>query len=111
MRTMPGCSACANKSEANPHPPEDRDGRRLRSGDEVRIVGAPSLTGMGTEALAMSRPVFEHLVGQYKRIAEFDEYGEARLDFRITRGRHRGYHTVWIEPCLLKKWRRRRTKR
>jgi len=101
------CSACETLSEANPHPPFDRDGRRLRAGDKVRIVGSPSLAGMGTVTRAESKPVFDHLVGQYKRITEFDEFGEARLHFRITRGRWRGYHTVWIEPCLLKGARRR----
>jgi hypothetical protein len=69
----------------------------------VRIVGVPPLTGMSAEVLAMSKPVFEHLVGRYKRITEFDEVGWARLHFRITRGTHRGWHSVWIEPCLLKK--------
>ena len=63
----------------------------------------PTLAGMGTETRAETKPVFEHLVGQYKRITEFDEVGWARLHFRITRGRQRGWHTVWIEPCLLKR--------
>lgn len=74
-------------------------------------MGSPSLAGMGTVTRAESKPVFDHLVGQTKRITEFDEFGEARLRFRITRGRQRGYHTVWIEPCLLNKAKRRRTMR
>ncbi len=111
LTSILGCDACATLSETNPHPPQDRDGRRLRPGDIVRVVGAPSLAGMGTVTRAESKPVFDHLVGQYKRITEFDEFGEARLHFRITRGRRRGWHTVWIEPCLLKKRSRRRTMR
>jgi hypothetical protein len=46
--------------------------------------------------------VFGHLVGQDKRITAF-EWGQARLDFQIRRGRRRGYHAVWIEPHLLRK--------
>jgi hypothetical protein len=80
----------------------DRDGRRLRPGDIVRIVGVPDLSGMHHDARAETLGVFRHLLGRYKRITGF-EWGEARLDFRIARGRHRGYHTVWIEPWLLKK--------
>ena len=111
MKNTPTCEACSQLSEATPHPPIDRDGDRLRPGDKIRVVGVPSLAGMGTDTRAETRPVFEHLLGQYKRITEFDEFGEARLHFRITRGRQRGWHTVWIEPCLLKKTGRRRTKR
>ena len=98
------CDACERLSESDPHPKRDRDGRLLRSRDRVRIVGAPALAGMSPEARAESKPVFEHLVGQYKTITEFNEVGEARLTFRILRGRRRGHHTVWVEPCLLKKW-------
>jgi hypothetical protein len=108
MNPETACSGCANLS-ATPHAPRDRDGRPLRPGDRVRIVGAPSLAGMGAVTRAESKPVFDHLVGLYKHITEFDEFGMARLHFRISRGRRRGYHTVWIEPCLLKKRRRRRT--
>ena len=90
-------------SATQPHPRRDRDGARLKVGDVVRIVGVPDLSRMHASGRAVSQPVFEHLVGQYKRITEFDEWGEARLDFRISRGRHRGWHTVWIEPYLLKR--------
>ena len=110
MRSEVRCTACDALGEANPHPPLDSRGHRLRVGDTVRIVGVPTLAGMGTETRAESKPVFEHLYGQYKRITEFDEVGWARLSFRIVRGRLRGWHTVWIEPCLVKKMRRRTTR-
>jgi hypothetical protein len=80
----------------------DRDGHRLSVGDTVRIVGVPDLSGMHPEVRAETRAVFRHLVGQYKRITAF-QWGQVRLDFRITRGRNRGHHAVWIEPDLLRK--------
>jgi hypothetical protein len=88
--------------ETDQGPRKDRDGRRLRVGDVVRVIGVPDLSRMHADARAETQGVFQHLVGQYKRITAF-EWGEARLDFRIARGRHRGYHAVWIEPWLLKK--------
>jgi len=88
-------------SAPKPHPRRDRDGARLKVGDVVRIVGVPDSSRMGADGRAVTKPVFEQLLGQYKRIAESDEWGEARLDFRISRGRHRGWHTVWIELYLL----------
>ena len=107
-----GCSGCAAlRADLTPHPPKDRGGRLLRVGDTVRVIGVPDLMGLGTDGRAETQPVFEHLVGQDKRITEFDEFGEARLDFRIKRGRVRGWHAVWIEPCLLSKRARRRTTR
>jgi hypothetical protein len=80
----------------------DRDGCRLKAGDIVRIIGVPDFSKMHNDVRAEIQGVFSHLVGQYKRITAF-EWGEARLDFRISRGRHRGCHAVWIEPYLLKK--------
>jgi hypothetical protein len=87
---------------AKTHSRRDRDGRPLKPGDVVRIIGVPDLSKFRPDARADMEPVFGHLVGQYKRVTAF-EWGEARLDFRILRGRHRGYHTVWIELYLLKR--------
>ena len=88
--------------------PIDATGRRIRIGDIVRIVGIPDLSGMHPSARAESLPVFKHLVGKYKRVAGFDRYGHAELSFRIQRGRHQGYHSVWIEPDLVRVRRKRR---
>ncbi len=79
----------------------DRDGRTLRAGDKVRVVGVPDLSRMNAVVRGETQRVFAHLVGQDKRITEFG-WGEARLDFRILRGRDRGYHAVWIQTSLLK---------
>jgi len=34
---------------------------------------------------------FEHLLGKYKRVEEFDEFGQAWLRFKIRKGPHAGY--------------------
>ncbi len=77
-------------------------GVRIRVGDIVRIIGAPDLAGMSPECRAESLPVFQYLIGKYKRVEEFDEYGMAWLTFKIRKGPHTGYHSVGIEPYLLR---------
>jgi hypothetical protein len=83
-------------------PRRDASGATLRVGNVVRVVGVPDLSGMAPECLAESLPVFRHLLGKYKRIDEFDEYGHAWLTFRIRKGPHAGLHWVAIEPWLLR---------
>jgi hypothetical protein len=83
------------------YPRKDRNGRPLHAGDVVRIVGAPDLSSMSARARAKSAPVFAHLVGTYKRIASFDRFGHAQLNFSIARGPSKGWHGVSIEPFLL----------
>jgi len=86
-----------------PFPPEDRDGRRLRAGDVVRIVGVPELSQTPRRDDLGTREVFEHIRGTYRRIASIDENGLVEIELRISKGRHAGLHFVWIEPFLLKK--------
>jgi hypothetical protein len=69
----------------------------------VRVLAVPDLSGMAPASRAESRPVFEHLVGTYRRVYGFDERGNAELVFRIRRGANRGLHWVWIEPWLLRR--------
>jgi hypothetical protein len=80
----------------------DEAGKRVKVGDMVRVIGAPDLAGMSPECREESLPVFEHLIGKYKRVAEFDEFGLAWLRFKILKGSHAGYHSVGIEPYLLR---------
>ena len=80
----------------------DVTGQPIRIGDLVRIIGVPDLSGMSAECRAESLPVFKHLVGTYKRVEEFDEFGQAWLRFKIRNGPHAGSHSVGIEPYLLK---------
>ena len=74
----------------------------LALGIWFRVIGVPDLTGMSPECRAESLPVFEYLVGKYKRVQEFDEFGMAWLSFKIRKGPHAGYHSVGIEPYLLR---------
>jgi hypothetical protein len=87
----------------------DATGERLEVGDTVRIIGVPDLSGMSSACLAESLPVFQHLVGKYKRVREFDEHGLVWLGFGIRQGPHVGLHSVGIEPWLLKRRRARKT--
>ena len=80
----------------------DVAGKHLKVGDTVRVIGVPSLSGMSPECRAESLPVFEHLVGKYKRVREFDELGFAWLQFKIRNGPQAGFHMVGIEPYLLR---------
>lgn len=84
------------------HKPIDATGRRIRVGDTVKVIGVPDLTGMVPESVKESLPVFEYLVGKYKIVEEFDEYGFAWLRFIIRKGQSRGWHSVGIEPFLLR---------
>jgi hypothetical protein len=84
------------------HRPLDATGHPIRVGDPVRVVGVPDLSGMSRAGLEESLPIFRYLLGKYKRVAEFDRNGLACLSFRIREGRHRGLHSVYIEPGLLR---------
>ena len=80
----------------------DREGQPINIGDIVRIVGVPDLSGMAPSVRGESIAVFNHLVGLYKRVDELDDYGNAWLRFRILKGPNRGWHSVGIEPFLLR---------
>lgn len=84
------------------HKPFDRNGQPIKVGDLVRIIGVPDLSGMSPGGVAESLPTFQYLVGKYKRVRNFDEYGCAEFSFVIRQrnGEH-AWHSVWIEPCLL----------
>ena len=77
---------------------KDRDGRPIREGEIVRVIGVPDLDGCPPE----TRRVFRRLVGTYRRVLRFDSLGNAEIVFRIRAGRDRGLHIVGIEPRLLK---------
>ncbi len=83
------------------YPPIDANGQIIRIGDTVRIIGVPDLSDMSPEPLKETQPAFEYLVGKYKKVYGFDEYGHVELVFRVLKWDD-GIHTVWIEPSLLK---------
>lgn len=78
---------------------KDRDGRIVRTGDTVRIVGMPDLHGLPAE----THRAFRHLVGTYRNVRGSDERGNVEIVFRILRSRDRGLHVVGIESGLLHK--------
>jgi hypothetical protein len=80
----------------------DVTGELLRKGQVVRIIGVPDLSDMNADSRAEILPVFEHLVGKYKRIDGFGEHGHVEFFFRIAKGPHAGYHSVLIEPEYLR---------
>jgi len=85
------------------YPPRDRDGRRLKEGDVVRVIGAPDFSNRSDAvAKAEVKRVFGYIVGKYLRIADLKGDHGAELEFSISRGRDAGIHFVWIEPWLLK---------
>lgn len=60
--------------------PADADGKALKLGDRVRVLGVPDLSGMRPSARAESAPVFAHLVGTVKRIFGFDGFAFKDLE-------------------------------
>jgi hypothetical protein len=79
-------------------------GSRLSVGDIVRIIGVPNLSGMSQCGRRESLPVFRYLVGKYKRVMAFDQFGCVELSFVIRLKAHRpGNHTVWLEPFLVRR--------
>jgi hypothetical protein len=82
--------------------PIDATGKRIKVGDTVRVVGIPDLSSMAPKERNESRRVFEYLVGKYKRVREFNQFGLVWLDFAIRKGPSRGFHGVAIEPNLLR---------
>ena len=85
-----------------PHKPFDRNGKPIKVGDIVRIIGVPGLAGMSPDGLAEALSAFQYLVGKYKRVCGFDQYGCAEFSFVMRHNNgERGWHFVWVEPFLL----------
>ena len=82
--------------------PKDITGRRIKRGDLVRIVGIPDLGSMASTQRNESLPVFEYLLGKYKPVKGFNQFGFVELMFSIRTGPKRGWHSVAIEPSLLR---------
>jgi hypothetical protein len=79
----------------------DTIGKKIHIGDVVRVIGIPDLKGMHPSCQRESLPVFKYLVGKYKRVVGVN-HGLIELFFRIRKGNHKGFHSVWIEPELLR---------
>ena len=86
----------------------DAKGAALQVGDCVRIVATPDLSGMPIRGQRESLPVFKYLVGKYKIVRGFDEFGCVELSFVVRRSAPVAVnHTVWLEPYLVRKRRAR----
>lgn len=81
---------------------QDIDGRLVRVGDAVRVVGLPDLSGMADDCRKESEPIFQQLVGKSKKISDFNELGMAELTFKVKCEGKWERHTVWIESSLLR---------
>jgi len=87
-----------------PHRRVDATGARLSVGDAVRIIGVPDLSGMSQSGRRESLPIFRYLVGKYKQVLAFDQFGCVELSFVIRSKAHRPVnHTVWLEPFLVRR--------
>jgi hypothetical protein len=82
---------------------KDRDGKTVRAGDIVRIVGVPNLERMKQPYRGQTARVFQHIKGQRKRVDGFDQFGCAILFFTIRKGHSAGHHSVAIEPELIRR--------
>jgi len=81
--------------------PFDQLGREIQVGDWVRLVFIPpDIANMPAE----TRSVFRKALGKTFKIEEFNEYGLAELDLHKKLGE---FHTIWVEPEYLIRFRRR----
>jgi hypothetical protein len=82
---------------------KDVDGRTVRQGDVVRVLGIPDLTGMRDPYRRETEAVFKHITGTRRMVYGFDQFGCAILVFGIKVGPRAGRHSVSIEPHLIRK--------
>ena len=93
----------AAMSGAEPTTIRDADGRTVRKGDVVRVLGIPDLSGMREPYRRETEAVFKHITGTRRKVFGFDQFGSAILVFGIRSGPHAGSHSVAIEPHLIRK--------
>jgi hypothetical protein len=90
-------------SAAEPASIKDVDGRTVRKGDIVRVLGIPDLSGMRDPYRKETAAVFKHITGTRRKVYGFDQFGCAILAFGISSGPHAGSHSIAIEPHLIRK--------
>jgi len=84
-----------------PLEPLDARGCRIRSGDRVRVVGQPNLTGMAAGGRAETETLFRHIRGTCRRVRGFDPNGFVEVFLKIREGPLAGWNGVVIEPHLF----------
>jgi|SRR5215467_6993259 len=90
-------------SVAEPTSIKDVDGRTVRKGDLVRVLGVPDLSGMRDPYRRETVAVFKHITGTRRKVYGFDQFGSAILVFGIRSGPLAGSHSVAIEAHLIRK--------
>lgn len=70
--------------------------QKFKVGDKIRVVGyRPGVYPSGVEDEMGTEALFKSLVGRRYTIRGFDDYGHIEL-------RPKRFHTVWIEPDLVR---------
>jgi hypothetical protein len=82
--------------------PFDKQGRRLRIGDWVRLVGIPS--EVRTLSLE-TRVVFRRALGETFKVEAFDEHGQVEPDLTQKVAR---FNWIWVRPDHLLLFRRKK---
>ena len=82
---------------------KDVDGRVVRKGDVVRVLGIPDLSGMSEPYRGETQAVFKRITGTRRKVEGIDQFGCAILVFGIRTGVLAGTHSVAIEPHLIRK--------
>ena len=81
---------------------KDAEGKKINIGNVVRITGCPKLSRMNKKGQRECLPIFQYLVGKYKKVSGFDQYHCLEIWFNIRDGKYKGRHWVAIEPNLVK---------
>lgn len=82
--------------------PIDARGNQIYIGSRVRIVAIPDFSWVKQDDIRLERErVFNHILGQCKKVDDFDQYGFAGMTFRIRKGIDAGIHCVYLEPHFL----------
>jgi len=82
--------------------PIDARGNQIHIGSRVRIIAIPDFSWVKQDEIRMERErVFNHILGQCKKVDDFDQYGFAGMTFKIRKGIDAGIHSVYLEPHFL----------
>ena len=82
--------------------PIDARGNQIYIGSRVRIVAIPDFSWVQQPEIRAERErVFKHLLGQCKKVDDFDKYGFVGMTFKIRKGIDAGFHFVGLEPHFL----------
>jgi hypothetical protein len=81
----------------------DTFGKPLKVGDWVRLCRLPDLSGMSKNGIVESIPAFRFAIRHSARISYFEDDGLVCLNLLIPIGLHKGVHSIFVEPYLLRR--------